>query len=248
MSRLSPFYRLLFFLFLVLSVFFADSFFSNLIVLLIVSAAFMFSKTGLDDLFMPVFKLRYFLLFIFLLNALLSKEGTLFSFFIFRLSRDGLINAFLIVYRVSLITLIAYLYTSESTISEINDSLYILLLPLKLLFIPVDMISSAISISLSLIDEFIGESERLRKVRKLRRTGMPDNTFKERILDYKAIVIPIFIMAFKRADELSFALESRGYSAQMSVRREYLKIGIRELVAVLSILSVFVLLVSGGIR
>ena len=246
MSRLSPFYRLLFFLFLVLSVFFADSFFSNLIVLLIVSAAFMFSKTGLDDLFMPVFKLRYFFLFIFLLTLFLP--GTLFSFFIFRLSRDGLINAFLIVYRVSIITLIAYLYTSESTISEINDSLYILLLPLKLLFIPVDMISSAISISLSLLDEFIGESERLRKVRKLRRTGMPDNTFKERILDYKAIVIPIFIMAFKRADELSFALESRGYSAQMSVRREYLKIGIRELVAVLSILSVFVLLVSGGIR
>lgn len=247
MDRISPFYRLIFFIFLVLSVFIADSTFSNLIVLAIVFISLLLSKAGLKELFLPLFKLRYFLLFIFLLNMLFSEEGTLLSFFIFRISKEGIMNAFLIVYRVSLITLIAYLYTSGSAISEINDSLYILLFPLKLLFVPVDMISSSISISLILIDEFIGESERLGRIRKLRRIGIAD-TFKDRILDYKAIVIPLFLMAFKRADELSFALESRGYSAKMSFKKEYLKMGIREIITVLFILSFFALLVSGGIN
>lgn len=247
MDRISPFYRLIFFIFLVLSVFVADSTYSNLIVLAIVLISLLLSKAGLKELLLPLFKLRYFLLFIFLLNMLFSEEGTLLSFFIFRISKEGIMNAFLIVYRVSLITLIAYLYTSGSAISEINDSLYMLLFPLKLLFVPVNMISSSISISLILIDEFIGESERLGRIRKLRRIGIAD-TFKDRILDYKAIVIPLFLMAFKRADELSFALESRGYSAKMSLKKEYLKMGIREIITVLFILSFFALLVSGGIN
>ena len=147
---------------------------------------------------------------------------------------------------MALITLIAYLYTSSSTINEINESLYILLYPLKLLFVPVDMLSSALSLSLRLIDDFLLESERLKKVRQLRRIGKSD-TLKEKILDYKAIVIPIFIMAFKRADELSLSFESRGYSAKMRLRRDYLKLGIKELISVLLAITILVFMISGGI-
>ena len=247
MNRLSPFYRFLFFILIVLSVFFADGIMANAIILAVVLFSILCSDVKVKDLISPLYKLRYFLLFIFFLNMLFSNEGTLFSLSIFRISKEGILNAFLIVYRVSLITLIAYLYTSGSTINEINDSLYIVLCPLKLLFIPVDTLSSAISISLSLIDEFISESEHLRKVRRLRRMGR-DEGFKEKILSYKSIVIPIFLMAFKRADELSLSLESRGYSAQMRVKREYLKIGIKEFSALFFSFTFLVLTVTGGIK
>ena len=104
--------------------------------LFFVSLVALSSGCRLKDLIQPVFKLRYFLLFVFLLNVLFSDDGTLFSLLFIRVSKDGIIRAFLIVYRISIVTLIAYLYTSCSDISEINDSLYILLSPLKLIFIP----------------------------------------------------------------------------------------------------------------
>lgn len=246
MDRISPFYRLLVFIMLVAGLLLADGILSNLIIICSIVLLIAMSSISRKGLFLPVYKLRHFLLLIFLLNALFSDEGTLFEFFIFRVSLSGILRALLIVYRMALITLIAYLYTSSSTINEINESLYILLYPLKLLFVPVDMLSSALSLSLRLIDDFLLESERLKKVRQLRMIGKSD-TLKEKILDYKAIVIPIFIMAFKRADELSLSLESRGYSAKMRLRRDYLKLGTKELISVLLAITILVFMISGGI-
>lgn len=245
MNRLNPFYRLVFFILLMSSAILSETVPSFLLTVFSVSLVALSSGVRIKDLIQPVFKLRYFLLFVFLLNALFSDEGTLFSLLFIRVSKDGIIRAFLIVYRVSIVTLIAYLYTSCSDISEINDSLYILLSPLKLIFIPVDTLSSSLSIALSMIDGLMYESERLKKVRKLRRLGLPES-LKEKILDYKAIVIPIFLIAFKRADELSFALESRGYSTKMKVKWEYLKIGKWELFSLLSVLVLLIIIVRGG--
>ncbi len=232
MDRIRPFYRLLLLILLISALLLASSFAWN--VALFILIALLIGVTGIDkrELFRPLYKLRHFLLLIFLLNSLFSDEGSIFSFLFFRCSLEGIIRAFIIVYRVSIITLLAEAYTLSTGISEISSCTYLLLFPLKLFFIPVEKIASAMSLALYLIDEFSGQSEKLKRIRKLRSLGN-EESLREKIVGYKAIVIPIFIMAFRRSDELSFALVSRGYSAGMKADVELLKCGIKEVTALL---------------
>lgn len=222
MDRLSPFYRLLAFILLILILAIPSSLKANIFALLFFIAVILLTNTSKKELFKPLLRAKWFLLSIFLLNALFSNDSSLFRLGFVRISEYGVLRAFFIVYQVAVITLAAYLYTSSSIIREMSDSLFLLLSPLKIFFIPVDKISSSLTLALYLIDEFINESGKLEKARKLRSSGEKKG-LKEKILDYKAIVIPIFIMAFRRSDELSIALLSRGYSAKAKLRFDYLK-------------------------
>ncbi len=240
MDKLSPLGRLISFMLLLFSLLASGSIISNLVLIAFVFLLAALSGCDKKKAFIPVYRIRHFLLFIFLLNSLFSETGDILSFFVFRISGEGIFRALAIVYRTAFITLLASLYTSCSTINEINDSLYILLYPLKLIFIPVDMLASAFSLSLHFVESFSFLSERLRKVRALRRGGNERS-----ILTFKSIVIPLFIITFKKADDLSLSLEARGYSAEMRVNKSYLRVKGQDIILILAQL-IFLVLIFGA--
>ena len=125
----------------------------------------------------------------------------------------------------------------------ITDGIRTLLHPLSYLHIPVDEAASVLSIAISLIPIIAGESREIILSEKARGVIPEDNgKAKARALSVAPLIIPLFLAAFRRAENLGTAMEARGYqSGGKSRRRLRLSIGKNEIMLlVFSIFSLFI--------
>jgi energy-coupling factor transport system permease protein len=83
--------------------------------------------------------------------------------------------------------------------------------PLKWLHVPVDEIALILSISLQFIPILMQETDRIRMAQISRGAKFESRKISERLISALSLFIPVFVTAFKRADELATAMESRGY-------------------------------------
>ncbi|MGY5139298.1 energy-coupling factor transporter transmembrane component T family protein [Mycoplasmopsis gallinarum] len=86
-----------------------------------------------------------------------------------------------------------------------------LLWPLKLLFIPVHIIAMIISITLRFIPTLLDEAQRIIKAQASRGIDFRNGKIKEKARSFTTLIIPLFVISFSRAEDLSNAMETRGY-------------------------------------
>lgn len=210
--RLDPRTKIIIIFFFVFFVFFANNTWSyglltiyTIITVLSTRVPFRFILKGLT----PVW---FLIIFTMLLHLFLTKEGPVF-FEIFSISfhLGGLKQGLIISLRFMLLVSMTILLTLTTTPIDITDAIEYLLNPLKKVKFPVHELALMMSISLRFIPTLIQETDKISKAQSSRGVDFRTGSFVERIKAIIPLLIPLFVSAFKRAEELAMAMEARGY-------------------------------------
>lgn len=157
-------------------------------------------------------RMYWFFVLILLMNTCFySPEGAWFSFWLFNPSLAGLMQGIDVVMRVFLVLVISNVLTSATAPIEITNALESLMSPLKLVGIPTEEIAMILSVAIQFIPTLSEETDMIRKAQMARGARFDSPKLVEKAEAVLPLVVPIFFAAFKRADELSLAMEARGY-------------------------------------
>jgi energy-coupling factor transport system permease protein len=168
-------------------------------------------KTVLKSLRLIVFVL----LFTVAINVFMTKDaGTqpLLTFWIFEIYTRGLYSALFIAIRIlCMIIGTCMLLTYTTTPIALTDALERLLAPLRYIKLPVHEFSMMMSIALRFIPTIMEEAEKIMAAQKARGADFTSGSLLSRAKALIPILIPLFVSAFRRADELATAMECRCY-------------------------------------
>jgi energy-coupling factor transport system permease protein len=154
----------------------------------------------------------WIILFTFILHLLVTKEGeVLFDLGFLKIYEEGLKQGIYISLRFLFLILMTTILTLTTTPIEITDGMESLLAPFKKLGLPVHELALMMSISLRFIPTLMEETDKILKAQMARGVDFASGPIKSRIKAIVPLLVPLFISAFKRADELATAMEARGY-------------------------------------
>jgi len=155
----------------------------------------------------------FLLVFIFVLNVLTIRTGdTLVSFWIVKITGDGILKAGLMALRLFLLILgTSLLLTLTTTPLLMADSLESLFGPLKKLRVPVHEMAMMMSIALRFVPTLVEETDKIMKAQASRGAEYDTGNIFARAKGYVTVLVPLFVSAFKRAEELAVAMDARCY-------------------------------------
>jgi len=152
------------------------------------------------------------LIFTGLLNLFLTDgQRVLVDVWIIRITLEGVIRAFVMMARILMLLAGTFLLTYTTSPIALTDGLESLLGPLKKLRIPVHELSMMMGIALRFIPTLIEETDKIMSAQKARGADFESGNLFQRVKALVPILVPLFISAFRRADELATAMECRCY-------------------------------------
>lgn len=209
--RLDPRVKLLGTLIYIISLFIAKN-----PVLYILAAAFLFACIGLSKV--PVkFILRglksiFFILAISLVfNLFLTDGHVLVQFWKFKITYEGIVQAVYMAIRFILLIMGSSLMTLTTTPNNLTDGLEKSLGFLKVIKVPVHEIAMMMSIALRFIPILMEETDKIMKAQSARGADFENGNFFKRVKALVPILIPLFVSAIRRANDLAAAMEARCY-------------------------------------
>ncbi|MGY0694047.1 energy-coupling factor transporter transmembrane component T family protein [Virgibacillus sp. FSP13] len=210
--RLDPRTKITIIFFFVFIVFFANSVLSYAILTVFALVSVMTTRIPIKFILKGLMPVWFLIVFTFILHLIVTKEGTvLVEIFSFKIYSGALIQGFAISMRFFLLILITSLLTLTTTPIEITDAIEDMLHPLKKIKFPVHELALMMSISLRFIPTLMQETEKISRAQASRGVDFKTGPIKERAKAVVPLLVPLFVSAFKRAEELAMAMEARGY-------------------------------------
>lgn len=170
------------------------------------------SKIGLGSMVRPIARLWLFFLVILGMNAFFfDSEQTLWAWWIFHFSTGGIIQGATVILRVILLMILCSVFTSTTSPIEITGAIEMLILPLKCIRVPTGDVAMILGVAIQFIPTLLEESDMIKKAQIARGAQFESSRLRDRAASLAPLVIPIFLSAFRRADDLAVAMEARGY-------------------------------------
>ena len=152
------------------------------------------------------------LIFTGVLNLFFTTDGkVLVDFWVITITTAGLQRAIFMVVRILLLICGTFLLTYTTSPISLTDGLEALMNPLKKVKVPVHELSMMMCIALRFIPTLIEETDKIMSAQKARGADFESGTLMEKAKALVPILVPLFISAFRRADELATAMECRCY-------------------------------------
>ena len=152
------------------------------------------------------------LIFTGVLNLFFTTDGrVLIDFWVITITTAGLQRAIFMVVRILLLICGTFLLTYTTSPISLTDGLEALMNPLKKVKVPVHELSMMMCIALRFIPTLIEETDKIMSAQKARGADFESGTLMEKAKALVPILVPLFISAFRRADELATAMECRCY-------------------------------------
>ena len=150
------------------------------------------------------------------------------------ITTEGLIRAGAMVLRIMLLICGTFLLTYTTSPIALTDGMERLFNPLKKIKVPVHEMSMMMSMALRFIPTLISETDKIMSAQKARGADFETGNLIQRAKALLPILVPLFVSAFKRADELAVAMESRCYhGGEGRTRMKQLRMERRDYVALL---------------
>ena len=144
-------------------------------------------------------------------NLFLTSGTPIFEWKFIRITKEGLSLAFSMAVRLTLLILGSSLMTFTTTPNELTDGIESLLSPLKKLHIPVHEVAMMMSIALRFIPILIEETDKIMKAQLARGADSESGNLLKKAKSMVPLLVPLFISAFRRANDLAMAMEARCY-------------------------------------
>jgi energy-coupling factor transport system permease protein len=196
-------------------------------------AAIAFSGVKITKVLKSVKPILFLIIFSATLNLLFYSQGNIvFTFWIIRITDAALIFTARMAVRLTMLIMGSSLLTLTTTPVALTDGIESLLKPLKLIKFPVHELALIMSIALRFIPTLMEETDRIIRAQKARGADFESGNIFSRAKALIPILIPLLISAFRRAEELSNAMDSRCYTgAKGRTKMKRLKTTYRDYVA-----------------
>ena len=209
--RLDPRTKLLMVVLYIVALFLAKWWVSYGLMLAFLVTAVVLSRIRPKALFRGLKPLLIIIIFTALINLFYSDGQVLVQFWIFRITREGILQAVFLVLRIMMLVMGTFLLTYTTSPIALTDGLESLLGPLKKIRFPVHELAMMMSIALRFIPTLIEETDKIISAQKARGADFETGNLIRRAKALVPILVPMFVSAFRRADELATAMECRCY-------------------------------------
>jgi energy-coupling factor transport system permease protein len=209
--KLDPRVKLVATFMFIISLFVANNFIGYIIAALFLIVGIKLSNVPPKFIFRGM-KTIFFLLFITMIfNLFLTPGKELVSFWKFTITFEGIKMAVMMAIRLTFLITGSSLMTLTTTPNNLTDGLERLLRPLKLIHVPVHEISMMMSIALRFIPILMEETDKIMKAQMARGADFESGSLINRAKSLVPLLVPLFISAFRRANDLAMAMEARCY-------------------------------------
>ncbi len=176
-------------------------------------AVILLSRLRLDHILGALKPVAVFAAMLFIMHAFLTEGTALFTFspFSITITYEGLYRGALVTWQITCLVLAAVVMTMTTTPSELISGIEILLRPFRRVGVPSHDIAVMISMALRFMPTLLEEFDKIRMAQMARGADIKTGSFLQKVKWAKSLAMPLMINAFRRADELSDAMESRGY-------------------------------------
>lgn len=203
------------------------------------------SKVPLGYMFKGLRAIMVLLLFTSFFNLTMTPGTvTYWRFGIFQVTDTGIVNAVTIAIRLVYLILGTSLMTLTTTPNQLTDALEQSLRPLNKIHIPVHAIAMMMSIAIRFIPILVEETDKIMKAQMARGADFENGNILQRAKNMVPLLVPLFVSAFRRADDLAMAMEARCYNGgEGRTRMKPLRYEGRDRLAYLVVLSFLIIVI-----
>ena len=209
--RLDPRTKLLATVLYIIAIFLAKGPIAYGVLILTLIVSVRISKVGARALFRGLKTVLFIIAFTAVLNLFYTPGTVIAQFWIFKITKSGIQNAIFMVLRITMLLAGTFMLTYTTSPIALTDGLESLLSPLKKLHAPVHELSMMMCIALRFIPTLLEETDKIMSAQKARGADFESGNLLARAKAMIPILVPLFISAFRRADELATAMECRCY-------------------------------------
>ena len=210
--RLDPRTKLTMLVVYIVALFLAEGWVSYGLVFVFLAVVIRLSTIPLKSILRGMKPLVMILIFTGVLNLFFTQDGeVLVKFWVLTVTSGGLSRALMMMARILMLISGTFLLTYTTSPIALTDGLEALMNPLKKVGVPVHELSMMMCIALRFIPTLIEETDKIMNAQKARGADFENGSLIDRAKALIPVLVPLFISAFRRADELATAMECRCY-------------------------------------
>lgn len=193
----------------IVALFVADDWYGYALVLIVTALSMYISKIRPATAFKGLKPLIFIIVLTALLNIFYTEGTPIIEGWI--ITWEGIEKAIMMSLRIILLIVGTFMLTYTTSPIALTDGLELMLNPLKKIKVPVHEMSMMMSMALRFIPTLIEETDKIMSAQKARGADFESGSLLQRAKALLPILVPLFVSAFRRADELAVAMESRCY-------------------------------------
>ncbi|MDR0671207.1 MAG: energy-coupling factor transporter transmembrane protein EcfT [Oscillospiraceae bacterium] len=221
LHRLDPRVKLVLTAAYIVALFMAHGVFTYGVMVLWLAAAVRLSRLRVRVLVKGIRPLVLIITLTALLNIFYTDGVVLFSFWILRVTLEGLVIAGRMVLRIVMLIMGTFLLTYTTSPIRLTDALECLLGPLKKLRAPIHELATMMTIALRFIPTLLEETDKIMNAQRARGADFDSGHVVRRARALVPLLVPLFVSAFRRAEDLAMAMECRCYHGGEGRTRMY---------------------------
>lgn len=209
--RLDPRIKILVSIMYIISLFFINSFYPYVFILGFIVLTIKISKVPIMYVIKGLKPLVFIISITFAINIFLTKGEVLFHIGFLTVTKEGLIQAAFMALRLIFLIVGTSLLTLTTSPISLTDGIEKLLSPFKKMGLPAHELAMMMTIALRFIPTLLEETDKIMKAQMARGADFESGNIIKRAKSLVPLLVPLFINAFRRADELAIAMEARCY-------------------------------------
>ena len=212
LHRMDPRTKILGITLYIVALFLAKSFVTYAFLFAVLAALIRISRVPVKSIVRGLKPVVFILVFTAVLNLFYTPgEHVLFKVWVLTVTLEGVRAAFFMVVRIMMLITGTFLLTYTTSPILLTDGIESLLSPLKRIRVPVHELAMMMSIALRFIPTLIEETDKIMSAQRARGADFETGNLIQRAKSLIPLLVPLFISAFRRADELAVAMECRCY-------------------------------------
>lgn len=211
LHRLDPRTKVVLLFFYLVLIFVCRSAISYAILSALTFALIVLSKVPLRMMLRSLKPLWWIILFTFVIHVFSTPGEELAKVWIFSVTWEGIVQGFYVSLRLVLLILLSSLLTFTTSPLKLTDAMEALLAPFKRIGVPAHELAMMMTIALRFVPTLIQETDRIMKAQQSRGANFTDGSIAKRLRAFVPVLVPLFLSAFRRADDLAMAMEARCY-------------------------------------
>ncbi|MDF2513503.1 MAG: ecfT [Herbinix sp.] len=248
LHRLDPRVKLIGTFLFIVSLFLFDSLYGYIAVAVFLVTIIKLSKVPFRFIAKGMKAIVVLMLFMAFFNLFFTPGNTIFQIWIIKITDNGLRQAIFMGIRLIFLILGSSLMTFTTTPNQLTDGLEKIMKPLNRIKVPVHEISMMMSIALRFIPILLEETDKIMKAQMARGADFESGGVLKRAKSLIPLLVPLFVSAFRRANDLAMAMEARCYrGGDGRTKMKPLRYQNRDYLAYTCVLAYFAIVIALGI-
>ena len=209
--RLDPRVKLVATIAFIISLFLVDNIWGYIVAMVFLAACIKLSRVPFKFMVKGMRAILFLLLLTVAFNMFLTPGTPLVQIWKLTITKEGLRLAIMMAVRLTFLIIGSSIMTLTTTPNNLTDGMESLMKPLEKMKVPVHEIAMMMSIALRFIPILLEETDKIMKAQIARGADFETGNIVKKAKAMVPLLVPLFISAFRRANDLAMAMEARGY-------------------------------------